>query len=73
MVVFHRQLRLMAAMLQGRCEYTFSEFRHRNHHLLFTHILGLFELLQPHIFHADYDEPFKLCLQSIFDLVQVCV
>ena len=62
---------LVAAMLQGRCNYTFGEFRHRNHHLLFTHVMGLFELLQPHIYHKDYQEAFQLCLDSFFELLKV--
>ncbi len=66
-----RQLPLLAAMLTGRCQFSFDEFRHRNHHLLFTHALGLLELLQPHVFHSQHREPFALCLQTYFEFIQV--
>ena len=43
---------MMAALLRGRSQYTVGEMRHRNHLLLYAHILGLLELLQPQLFSA---------------------
>lgn len=49
-LLFLRQLPMMLALLSGRCDFTFGEFKHRNHLLLFTHVFGIAELLQPHVF-----------------------
>ncbi|XP_061168184.1 integrator complex subunit 1-like [Saccostrea echinata] len=49
-----RQLPLIAALLKGKTQFTFGEMRHKNYLLLFTHVLGLMETLQPHIFRKDY-------------------
>ncbi|XP_056018068.1 integrator complex subunit 1-like isoform X2 [Ostrea edulis] len=49
-----RQLPLIAALLKGKTQFTFGEMRHKNYLLLFTHILGLMETLQPHIYRRDY-------------------
>ena len=61
---------MMAALLRGRAQYTIGEMRHRNHLLLYTHILGLLELLQPHLFTA-YTQALADVFQPYFQLFKV--
>ena len=68
---FHRQLPMMAAILQGRAQYTFAELKHRNHLLLYTHVLGILELLQPALFHQRFSKPLSQLLEAFFQLVKV--
>ncbi|KAK7113352.1 integrator complex subunit 1-like isoform X2 [Littorina saxatilis] len=62
-----RQLPLLAAVLGGRTQLTMGEMRHRNLLLMFTQILGLLELLQPHIFHRQHTSLASI-LQTYFTL-----
>ncbi|XP_064607195.1 integrator complex subunit 1-like [Liolophura sinensis] len=64
-----RQLPMLAALLKGRTQFTFGEMRHRNYLLFFTHVLGLLELLQPHIFRKEFTALEDL-LGLFFDLIQ---
>ena len=66
-----RQLPLLAAMLQGRVNYKWGEFKHRNHLLLYTHVLGVLELLQPLVFHKQYSEPFSHVVAAYMQLIKV--
>lgn len=61
---------MLAALLKGRTQFTFGEMRHRNYLLFFTHVLGLMELLQPHIFRKEFTALEDL-LALFFDLIQV--
>jgi integrator complex subunit 1 len=65
-----RQLPLLAAVLGGRTQLTIGEMRHRNLLLLFTHVLGLLELLQPQIFHRNHTS-LPAILQAYFSLFRV--
>lgn len=47
----------------GRIHLEWPIFRSRNHLALFQQVFGILELLQPHMFSAEFSEP----LQSIFD------
>ena len=67
----NRQLPLLAAMLQGRAQYKWGELKHRNHLLLYTHVLGILELLQPFLFHQQYAQPFGALLEAYFSLIKV--
>ena len=58
-------------MLQGRAQFTFGEMRHRNHILLYTHVLGILELLQPFIFLEEYTTAFSSALAAYFELIKV--
>ncbi|XP_054283630.1 integrator complex subunit 1-like [Macrosteles quadrilineatus] len=58
-----RQLEMIAAALRGRVHLEFPVLRSRNHLALFTQVLGLLELLRPHLFRAEYTTP----LHNIFD------
>ena len=62
---------MIAAMLQGRAHFNMQQLRDRNYLLLFTHILALLELLQPHVFTAEYTSPLQLVIKAYFELVQV--
>ncbi|XP_050391471.2 integrator complex subunit 1 [Patella vulgata] len=62
-----RQLPMIAALLQGRTELHFTEFRNKNYLLLFSHVLGILDILQPQIFTCQqsglaeiYDAYFSL-------------
>ncbi|XP_025095936.1 integrator complex subunit 1-like isoform X2 [Pomacea canaliculata] len=52
--LFLRQLPMLAAVLGGRTQLSLGEMKNRNLLLLFTHVLGLLELLQPQIFHQQH-------------------
>jgi len=67
-----RQLPMLSALLQGRAQFTFTEVRSRNHILLYTHVLGLVDLLQPLIFQPQYSTAFESLLHAYFDLLLVC-
>lgn len=70
--LFHfRQLPLIAALLKGKTQFTFGEMRHKNYLLLFTHVLGLMETLQPHIYRRDYSAMADI-IDSYFSLIGVC-
>uniref|UniRef100_A0A1B6EU77 Uncharacterized protein n=1 Tax=Cuerna arida TaxID=1464854 RepID=A0A1B6EU77_9HEMI len=58
-----RQLTMLSAALRGRVHLEFPVFRSRNHLSLFTQVLGLLELLQPHLFRAEY----STALHGTFD------
>lgn len=66
-----RQLPLIGAILCGQTHFTSREMRHTNRFLLFTHILGFLELLQPHVFSQEYTGLTEI-LDSFFSLLQVC-
>lgn len=69
--LFHfRQLPLIAALLKGKTQFTFGEMRHKNYLLLFTHVLGLMETLQPHIYRRDYSSMADI-IDSYFSLIGV--
>ena len=62
---------MLAALLQGRAQFTFGELRHRNHLLLYTHLLGILELVQPALFHPDYSAPFSQTIHAYCQLIHV--
>jgi len=66
-----RQLPMLAASLRGRVHFESSIFRSRSHLLFFTQVLGLLELLQPHIFQTEYAQPLEDVLDSFFSMFQV--
>nr|CAI5827213.1 unnamed protein product [Callosobruchus analis] len=49
-VLLLRQLPMLAGCLKGRVEYATNVFTSRGHFTLFKQVLGIMELLQPHIF-----------------------
>ncbi|XP_019614901.1 PREDICTED: integrator complex subunit 1-like [Branchiostoma belcheri] len=63
-----RQLPMIAALLRGRVHLNFDEFFHRHHFLFFTHVLGLLELLVPHVFRKEH--VLEDVLESYFDLLK---
>ena len=65
-----RQLPLIAALLKGKTQFSFGEMRHKNYLLLFTHILGLMETLQPHIFRKEQTALVGI-IESYFSLILV--
>ncbi|BFZ03172.1 hypothetical protein BsWGS_06208 [Bradybaena similaris] len=68
--IFLRQLPLIGAILCGQTHFTSREMRHANRFLLFTHILGFLELLQPHVFSQEYTGLTEI-LDSFFSLLQL--
>lgn len=67
-ILMLRQLPLIAALLKGKTQFTFGEMRHKNYLLLFTHVLGLMETLQPHIYRRDYSSMADI-IDSYFSLI----
>ncbi|CAH1794337.1 unnamed protein product [Owenia fusiformis] len=65
-----RQLPLMASLLKGRTYYTFGEFQARNNLLLFTHVLGIMDALQPYIF-KNHSTALAEVLDRYFELMRV--
>ncbi|PNF16802.1 hypothetical protein B7P43_G18054 [Cryptotermes secundus] len=63
-----RQLPMLAATLRGRVHLDFAVFRSRNHLNLFQQVVGILELLQPHIFLQEYSEGLEDTLRSYFAL-----
>ena len=56
---FSRHLPMIAAQLRGRVHLKSKEFTNQQHLLMFSHILGLLDLLRPRIFKQD-----KVCDRS---------
>ena len=53
--LYCRHVSMLSSILSGRVHFTYGEFIHQNYLLLHTNVLGLVELLQPHIFvHKDF-------------------
>ena len=52
-VSFSRHLPMIAAQLRGRVHLKSKEFANQQHILVFSHILGVLDLLRPHIFRQD--------------------
>lgn len=67
---FVRQLPMLAAVLGGRTQLSLGEMKNRNLLLLFTHVLGLLELLQPQIFHQQHTALASI-LEAYFMLFKV--
>ncbi|XP_021917589.1 integrator complex subunit 1 [Zootermopsis nevadensis] len=67
-VLVLRQLPMLAASLRGRVHLDFSVFRSRNHLNLFQQVVGILELLQPHIFLPAYSEGLEDTFHSYFAL-----
>jgi integrator complex subunit 1 len=61
---------MLSALLQGRAQFSFAEVRSRNHVQLYTHVLGIIELVQPYVFQPQYTAAFVDVLQAYFDLLQ---
>jgi len=63
-----RHVSMMSSLLGGRAQFVFGEFLHRNMLLLHTNILGLVELLQPHIYlHPQFPD----IVESYFNVIKV--
>lgn len=71
LILCYRQLPMLAASLRGRVHLDFSVFRSRNHLNLFQQVVGILELLQPHIFLPAYSEGLEDTFHSYFALFKV--
>lgn len=59
---------MLSSILSGRTLFAYNEFRHRNYLLLHTNVLGLVELLQPHVYvHTD----FRAIVDAFFTVIRV--
>ena len=58
-ICFSRHLPMIAAQLRGRVHLKSKEFTNQQHLLVFSHVLGLLDLLKPHIFRQE-----KVCATS---------
>ncbi|KAL5018222.1 hypothetical protein ScPMuIL_003944 [Solemya velum] len=68
-LLFLRQMPMLAALLKGKTDFTTGEMKHKNYTLMFIHILGLLELLQPHIFRKDLTSLPEI-IDAYFTLIQ---
>lgn len=66
-----RQLPLLASSLMGWCDLEFSQFRSGHHLNLFTQVMGLLELLQPHLFNEEHRKGLEDTLENYFSCFQV--
>lgn len=64
---------MVAALLHGRTHLNFQEFRQQNHLAFFLHVLGVLELLQPHVFRSEHQGALWDCLLSFIRLLLVGV
>lgn len=69
-ILLLRHLPMVAVLLHGRVHLNFHEFRQQNHLPFFTHVLGMLELLQPQVYHSEYQEALWDCLISFIKLLQ---
>ncbi|KAJ7305958.1 hypothetical protein JRQ81_010324 [Phrynocephalus forsythii] len=68
-ILLLRHLPMVAALLHGRVHLNFQEFRQQNHLTFFLHVLGILELLQPHVFQSEHQEALWDCLLSFIRLL----
>lgn len=68
-ILLLRHLPMMAALLHGRTHLNFQEFRQQNHLSCFLHVLGILELLQPHVFRTEHQGALWDCLRSFLHLL----
>lgn len=69
-VLVLRQLPMLASSLMGRCYLDFGQFRSGHHLNLFTQVMGLLELLQPHLFNEQHEIPLENTLENYFQCFQ---
>ena len=66
-----RQLPMLASSLTGRTYLDFSQFRSQHHLNLFVQVMGLLELLQPHLFNEEHRSALEDTLENYFQCFQV--
>jgi len=66
-----RQLPMLASSLMGRCYLDFGSFRSGHHLNLFNQVMGLLELLQPHLFNEQHETALENTLGNYFQCFQV--
>ncbi|XP_076239229.1 integrator complex subunit 1 isoform X3 [Calliopsis andreniformis] len=69
-ILMLRQLPMLASSLMGRCYLDFGQFRSGHHLNLFQQILGLLELLQPHLFSEEHQVALEDTLENYFQCFQ---
>ncbi|XP_011171982.1 integrator complex subunit 1 [Solenopsis invicta] len=65
-----RQLPMLASSLMGRCYLDFSLFKTGHHWALFQQVMGLLELLQPHLFNEQHETALENTLENYFQCFQ---
>ena len=68
-----RQLPMLASSLTGRLYFDFGSFRSGNHLNLFIQVMGLLELLQPHLFNEEHRTALEDTLANYFQCFQVYI
>ncbi len=68
-LLFLRNLPLIAASLKGRTEFDFSFFRSRHHLTLYSIVMGILDLLSPHIFRPEHREGLEETLKCYFNMI----
>lgn len=65
-----RQLPMLASSLMGRSYLDFGQFRTGHHLNLFVQVMGLLELLQPHLFNEEHRTALEDTLENYFQCFQ---
>ncbi|XP_007467137.1 PREDICTED: integrator complex subunit 1 [Lipotes vexillifer] len=68
-ILLLRHLPMVAALLHGRSHRSFQEFRQQSHLAFFLRVLGILELLQPHVFQSEHQGALWDCLLSFLRLL----
>ena len=66
-----RQLPLLASSLMGWCDLEFGQFKSGHHMNLYTQVMGLLELLQPHVFNEEHRKGLEDTLANYFQCFHV--
>ncbi|XP_062868566.1 integrator complex subunit 1 [Trichomycterus rosablanca] len=69
-VLLLRHLAMIAALMHGRSNLNFQEFRKQHHLTFFSDVLAILELLQPRVFHSSHQRALQDCLLSFIKVLQ---
>ncbi|KAK3730373.1 hypothetical protein QZH41_020667 [Actinostola sp. cb2023] len=71
-MLFLRHISMISCLLRGRVHLTSKEFSNNQHLLLFSHVLGILDMLRPHVFKPDklIEDGLQEILDVYFELVQ---
>jgi integrator complex subunit 1 len=66
-----RQLPLLTSSLMGWCDLEFGHFKSGHHLNLYIQVMGLLELLQPHLFNEEHRAGLENTLENYFRCFRV--
>lgn len=71
--MFHRQIKIIETSLLGRIHLEWPMFRKQNNPSFFQQVFGILELLQPHLFSAEFRNSLQSILDSYLNLFKVAM